>query len=278
MRLAFLISKQEVLKFNMAVLAQIQRQVVERQWFLTWPDTLSMLLHPLLKRAAGFLAILCVLAFMGELISGYAEYKDYITPETSSWFRISKDRSLGEYAGYILQELCIAFVLLAGIRLASPIHYVLAGFMQFICLDDAFQFHEQLGEILGARYFMDGNVLRAQDLGELTYFIIVMAIGGLALLVALLKSTRVQTSLFLMLLMPFVLAAGCAVGLDLLHASVPKSMRLLGGVVAAFEDTGELVAFSSFLLLATSQWMIIQHMSPRPLANRFPTGDLRQLD
>jgi hypothetical protein len=224
----------------------------------TWRDLFGTFGQSRLRWIAWTVAMATMFAVVGEVIAGVMELKGQISPNTASWFRVSKDWSLGEIAGYFELQIAAIFLFLAGWHLHSPLHLSFAAITEYLLIDDALELHERAGKVIGPRYFEGAERVRPQDYGELAYLIFVILTALLLLFFAYRVATLTQRRWCLLLVAPFVFIALASVGLDLVHALIPQDQRLLGGAVAVLEDGSELLGFGLLLLVAAAQWRSVR--------------------
>jgi hypothetical protein len=229
----------------------------------TWRKLFGTFGQSRLRWIAWAVVSVTILAVVGEVIAGMLELKGQISPETASWFRVSKDGSFGEIAGYFELQIAAIFLLLSGWYVYSPLHLSFAVLTEYLLLDDALELHERAGEVIGARYFETAERLRPQDYGELAYFAFVILAALLVLAASYRVATLTQRMWCFLLVVPFVFIALASVGLDLVHALMPPDQRLLSGAVGVVEDGSELLGFGLLLLIAAAQWRSVQHGLPR---------------
>ena len=234
----------------------VAQLAIQSWWFhpTAWRELASSL------RTLRWLALTVILIFLiavaAEAVAGLLELRETISPETAAWFRVSKDWSLFEIIGYAELLAAAVFLFLTAQILQSKLHYYLSALTTFLVLDDSLQLHERAGEKIGSQFFQATAALRAQDLGELSYFIVVILVALALLVWSIRVSTNHQRAQCFFLLLPLAFIAMSSTGLDLLHALVPKDNRLLGGAVAIVEDGSELLGFGILLLVAVAQWKL----------------------
>ena len=244
--------------WNQQILAERPNSqlAIQSWWFhpTAWRELLSSLRT--LRWLGLTVFLIAVLAVAAEAVAGLLELRETISPETAAWFRVSKDWSIGEMAGYIELLAAAVFLFLTAQALQSKLHYYFSALTAFLVLDDALQLHERVGEIIGDQFFHAVAGLRPQDLGELTYFACIILIALAMLVWSFMASTKPQRAQCLFLVLPMAFIAFSSTGLDLLHALVPEDNRLLGGVVAIVEDGSEILGFGILLLVAVAQWKL----------------------
>jgi hypothetical protein len=195
-----------------------------------------------------------LLAVFGEMMAGYLELKNVISHESAAQFRVSKDWSFGEMFGYVFLQTSVVWIFKTGRQIASMGHLYIAGLIQFMLFDDALQFHERAGVLLGGRFFARALSVRPQDFGELMYAAIVTLIALSGLIWTYRKTTVTERVLGFFLVVPIFMILFFAIGVDFIHALIPNSKRMLGGAVATIEDGSELGCYGLLLLMAAAQW------------------------
>jgi hypothetical protein len=195
-------------------------------------------------------------------------------------FSLEADNGLPEAFQYV-KQFWVALCMAAMFRRVREVVYV--GWMlvfTFLLLDDAFQFHERIGEWLGQRYALPVVFgLRPDDIGELLFAAIV---GGTAAVLIGFGIWRGDADARIvsrdMVILVVVLAA-LGVGLDLLHVITYFKAPLLAQFLLIVEDGGEMLIVSAMVAYMVNVlnhpgratldlWAIMRHFSsqraPRP--------------
>jgi hypothetical protein len=195
-------------------------------------------------------------------------------------FSLEADNGLPEAFQYV-KQFWVALCMAAMFRRVREMVYI--GWMlvfTFLLLDDAFQFHERIGEWLGQRYALPVVFgLRPDDIGELLFAAIV---GGAAAVLIGFGFWRGDADARIisrdMVILVVVLAA-LGVGLDLLHVITYFKAPLLAQFLLIVEDGGEMLAVSAMVAYMVNVlnhqgratldlWAIMRHFSsqrlPRP--------------
>jgi hypothetical protein len=151
---------------------------------------------------------------------------------------------LAEMYGYAHELLVFGILTDAALRLRNAVVWAWAALFLYVFVDDAFQVHEHAGRWLAGLLGLEASGgLRAQDLGELAFYVIVGVIA-LSALVTVERHTGGGIDSLTLLLVPIMAAyAFFAVGMDVLP----------GGDYSWAEDGGELACLS-FALVATAAW------------------------
>jgi hypothetical protein len=163
-------------------------------------------------------------------------------------FSLEADNGVPEAFQYVKQfwvALCMALMF----RRVRQVVYL--GWMivfTFLLLDDAFQFHEHIGQWLGEQYALPVAFgLRPDDIGELLFASVV---GGITTLLIGLGFWRGDADARIisrdMVIMVIVLA-GLGVGVDILHVITYFKAPLLAQFLLIFEDGGEMLVVSAMV-------------------------------
>jgi hypothetical protein len=150
----------------------------------------------------------------------------------------------------------------------------------FLLLDDAFQFHEQIGKWLGERYALPVAFgLRPDDIGELLFASVVG--GTTTLLIGFgywwgdADARIVSRDMVIMV----IVLAGLGVGVDILHVITYFKAPLLAQFLLIFEDGGEMLVVSAMVAYMVNVlnhqgratvdlWAIMRHFSSHRLRRR----------
>jgi hypothetical protein len=195
-------------------------------------------------------------------------------------FSLEADNGLPEAFQYVKQfwvALCMA-AMFRRVREMVYIGWTLV--VTFLLLDDAFQFHEQVGEWLGKQYGLPVAFgLRPDDIGELLF---AGFIGGIAALLIGFGYWRGNADARIvsrdMVLMMIVLA-GLGVGVDILHVITYFKAPLLAQLLLILEDGGEMLVVSAMVAYMVNVlnhqgratvdlWAIMRHFSSHRLRRR----------
>ena len=192
-------------------------------------------------------------------------------------FSLEADNGLPEAFQYV-KQFWVALCMAAMFRRTREVVYI--GWMlvfTFLLLDDAFQFHERIGEWLGQRYALPVVFgLRPDDIGELLFAAIVG--GAAAVLIGLCvwrgdADARIISRDMIILVL---ILAGLGVGLDLLHVITYFKAPLLAQFLLIVEDGGEMLAVSAMVAYMVNVlnhqgratldlWAIMRHFSSQRL-------------
>jgi hypothetical protein len=227
-----------------------------------WPDLRHAWPTPELRGLAFIAAMTFLAVIIIDIVAGMLKYKGLVAPDTAHFLRISEQGSLGEFCGYIAMEMAVIFVFLTAVSLQSVLHMLVAVLLQYVMLDDMLMVHETAGAAIAKRFITGPTAFPPDALGELMFGVFfctgVVAVSVLAAR----TSTPYLRSLCALLFAPIILLAFCAVGVDFLHAQVPRDAKYLDGVVALLEDGGELFSIFALMLVAAAQWIALPWLSP----------------
>jgi hypothetical protein len=215
--------------------------------------------------AVGIIA-LTLAAMACDLATGLLVYTGKMSEATAAWFRLSRDWSIWEMAGYCLWQASAVFAFLLARRIASPLHYAMAGLFQFLVAEDALQFHERAGVAIGAVLFPAMETVEAHgvsdikdnDYGELVYAAIVLGVIGICFYACLRRATARHIASAAILCAPLALVIGAAVGIDFVQQFIPLEQKLLRGGVATLENGIELLGTGLAFLAACGQWLAVK--------------------
>lgn len=164
-------------------------------------------------------------------------------------YSIENDQGYAEFYQAI-KEGWLALIMFMYARQRGDYRYVAwSAIFGYILLDDFLMLHERLGEVIVQTWQIgDAFGLRGQDFAELFIF----GIAGLLLLPPLAHSLYTGDRRFrqdsLLLICGFVIYAGFAVGVDMIHSFFLDSP--LAGFFGLVEDGGELVLITLILWVA----------------------------
>ena len=229
-----------------------------------WPDIKFTLPLPELRWLGFLSAILFLIIIITDVVAGMMKFKGYLSPEATRFYRISEQRSLGEFIGYVILQMAVIFIVAVAMRMKSSLHLLFAVLVQYLMLDDMFMLHEAAGDAVAKRFFTSEGLSHSVALGELIFGALfgVIILGGMKKAFA--ASTAYLRSLCVLLAIPLCMLALCAVGVDFLHALVPHDAKYLDGIVALLEDGGELFAMFALMLVAAAQWIALSWIAPLP--------------
>ncbi len=235
---------------------------LKQHFIVAWSDVQPGIQSLWFRSFAVGLILVTIAAMVCDMATGLLVNSGKMSEQTASWFRLSQDWSVWETIGYGYWQAAAVLTFIVARRIASPVHYFLAGLFQFLVADDALQFHERAGEAFGALLFAGAaeatspsiTDVAANDYGELVYAAIVVTIMLTGLVLCARNSTGHQAAMGVMLAMPLALVAAGAVGIDFLQQFIPVGQRVLRGGVATLENGIELLGASLVLLAASLQW------------------------
>jgi hypothetical protein len=163
-------------------------------------------------------------------------------------FSLEADNGLPEAFQYVKQfwvALCMA-AMFRRVRAVVYIGWTLV--VTFLLLDDAFQFHEQVGEWLGRQYSLPVAFgLRPDDIGELLF---AGFIGGITTLLIGFGYWRGNADARIVsrdMVLLMILLAGLGVGVDILHVITYFKAPLLAQFLLILEDGGEMLVVSAMV-------------------------------
>lgn len=203
-------------------------------------------------------AALIVIADVFVVLLHLAEVR--VGPLGPDWFpsarlRINQDRGLAEAWGYLQTGLAAVLLVVVYRRVHEPLSLAWAAVLCLVVLDDAFFFHERLGEWSAHRWDLPvTGGLRAIDVGELGAWAL-MGVGALAALLVAARATSPEGRRASLPLLGGMLAlVFFAIVFDMAHQAVGAGgARLLGVELdPAFrfvEALGELLAMTVILLV-----------------------------
>ena len=203
--------------------------------------TRMVLRSPLTRLAA----VLLLIDFAFIAIQIAAEASDYAFRGSFS-LGLEKEHGAAEIYGYAQSFGVAVLLLLAWRRWRNPVACFWAGLYLFVLLDDALLIHERAGSAIADFGVVSIASLRAQDVGELTFYAL---LGSLALTALLAVERRhppgPRPSTLTRLMLPVTgLLFTFAVVIDAAASTLPFE--------AALEDGGELIVLSLALLVSVA--------------------------
>lgn len=196
--------------------------------------------HPLVLIGAGLIAI--DLGFIAVQIA--VDATDY---GFNGAYRLSLETEMGvaQFYGWVKAGASAFLLYKAWRRFHSPTAGLWAGALAYLGMDDALRFHEKLGTFL-AETFTIGEVgpLRAQDVGELIAYVLIMTVAGAGLVLAERRDSGAMPTMLSSILVPVVAAfLFFAVVVDTLGGVLPQVLQI------AVEDGGELLMLSVIFVI-----------------------------
>jgi hypothetical protein len=196
------------------------------------------------------------LTFMAVNIVAVILHEAKLIAEVPELIRVAADWALPEIFGYLKWLVIIAALLWMTFRDMALTPLLWAAVFLLIFLDDAFQFHENVGEWLSSTYaFNDHIELSGNDIGEFEYF---LAAGAVVLILVALVVRNRGTAAYLMSKRYVFVLGGLAffgVGVDALHQMIAHLTSglpvwsMLKPAFALIEDGGEMIVGSVALAL-----------------------------
>lgn len=195
-------------------------------------------------------------------------------------FSLEADNGLPEAFQYVKQfwvALCMA-VMFRRVRALVYIGWTLV--VSFLLLDDAFQFHEQVGEWLGARYSLPGVFgLRPDDIGELLFAGFIGAVTVVLIGFGYWRGNADARIVSRDMVLLLVVLAGLGVGVDILHVISYFKAPLLAQFLLILEDGGEMLVVSAMVAYMVNVlkhqgratvdlWAIMRHFSRHRILRR----------
>ena len=172
-------------------------------------------------------------------------------------FFMAYDWSYGEIFKYSKELTVLIIFLMVGFNKKLWKYLFWSGVFLYIFLDDAFQIHERIGNVIaGALGFETLYGIRAQDFGELSVF---GSFGAFFFIIGIMVYLRLDgfhkkiwKNLFLLM----VLLVVCGIGFDILNelfddSAISIGMFRIGTLFGALEDFGEMVVLSFFVWYST---------------------------
>jgi hypothetical protein len=166
-------------------------------------------------------------------------------------FSLETDGGLAEFYQYMKQFWIVLCMATAFLQRRQAAYLCWAGLFGFLLVDDAVQFHEQAGRVLGQKLGLPAVLgLRPDDLGELLVAGIVAGALVAALAVTLWRergpALRISRDLFVLT----VALGACGVVLDMIHVIVYYRVPAVSTLLALLEDGGEMVIVSALTAYA----------------------------
>lgn len=195
-------------------------------------------------------------------------------------FSLEADNGLPEAFQYVKQfwvALCMA-VLFRRVRAMVYLGWTLV--VTFLLLDDAFQFHEQVGEWLGKEYSLPVAFgLRPDDIGELLFAGFIGAITTLLIGFGYWRGNADARIVSRDMVLMLIVLAGLGVGVDILHVITYFKAPLLAQFLLILEDGGEMLVVSAMVAYTVNVlkhqgratvdlWAIMRHFSRHRLFRR----------
>jgi hypothetical protein len=192
-------------------------------------------------------------------------------------FSLEADNGLPEAFQYV-KQFWVALCMAAMFRRVREVVYIgWALVFTFLLLDDAFQFHEHIGQWLGEQHALPVAFgLRPDDIGELLF---AGFIGGITAVLIGFGYWRGDANARIitrdMVIMVIVLA-GLGVGVDILHVITYFKAPLLAQFLLIVEDGGEMLVVSAMVAYMVNVlnhqgratvdlWAIMRHFSSQRL-------------
>lgn len=162
---------------------------------------------------------------------------------SSGLYSLSRDRGYAEFFQYTKELWVTALLLAIALKRRKALFAVLALVFFFLLVDDAFQFHEGVGQLLAGLFNLPAGLgLESKDIGELVVFAVgsVLIALAVAIFYFLADSGTRATTRYLIGLLLFFGAFGVVV--DLIHSMI--TYIHLARVVTIIEETGEMLVMS----------------------------------
>jgi hypothetical protein len=177
-------------------------------------------------------------------------------------YSIENDQGYAEFYQAIKQGWLALIMFLYALQSANLRYLAWSAIFCYILLDDFLMVHERVGEAIVETWQIEDQLgLRGQDIGELMVF----GVAGLLLLpllaVALYSGDQRFRRDSLLLIAGFVLYAGFAIGVDIVHIFFLETS--LSSFFGLLEDGGELMLVS-FLLWIGFLMLARQGLAPLP--------------
>ena len=205
-----------------------------------------------------------------DVLAGLLKQFDIVAAENLLVFRLAEQNSIAEFVGFESLQMAAIFCLVVAWQLHSNLHFALSTVLEYLILDDMYGLHETAGFNLGVLFSGTASSAFAESIGELAYGLTACTIIGLLFWSFYRRSAEQQRSFFAVLLAPFVLLGICAVGVDFIHAMIPRSEKYLGALLVLIEDGGELLAIYLLMLVAAAQWLALAKPTSRRTALQQP--------
>ena len=222
-----------------------------------WPDVRPAIKTPEFRWLALIGMMLLPLLLGVDVLAGLLKQFQIFPADQLLVFRLAEQNSVAEFVGFETLQMAAIFCLLIAWRLQSSLHFALATVLEYLILDDMYGLHELAGFNLSLLLTGTTSPNFTESIGELAYGLVACTIIGLLFWSYYRRSAVQLRSLFGMLLVPFVLLGICAVGVDFIHAIVPRSEKYLSAMLVLIEDGGELLAIYLLMLVAAAQWLAL---------------------
>lgn len=163
-------------------------------------------------------------------------------------FSLEADNGLPEAFQYV-KQFWVALCMGAMFRRVRQVVYIgWALVFTFLLLDDAFQFHEHIGQWLGQQYELPVAFgLRPDDIGELLFAALVGGITTLLIGFGLWRGDADARIISRDIIIMVIVLAGLGVGVDILHVITYFKAPLLAQFLLIFEDGGEMLVVSAIV-------------------------------
>jgi len=161
----------------------------------------------------------------------------------SSLYLLTRDRGYAEFFQYT-KELWIAVLfLILGIKRKQGIFYVFSLLFLYLLIDDSFEIHEKLGQIIAETFnFQPWFGLRAVDFGELIVYAVYGLLFFTALILFFILSDQLGRQIAVYMAIFFVLLAFFVVVMDMVAVMVDH--RGTAWVLEIIEEGGEMLVIS----------------------------------
>jgi hypothetical protein len=163
-------------------------------------------------------------------------------------FSLEADNGLPEAFQYV-KQFWVALCMAAMFRRVRQVVYIgWALVFTFLLLDDAFQFHEQIGDWLGQRYRLPVAFgLRPDDIGELLFAAVVGGTTAVLIGFGFWRGDADARIISRDMVIMVVVLAGLGVGVDILHVITYFKAPLLAQFLLIIEDGGEMLVVSAMV-------------------------------
>ncbi len=199
------------------------------------------------KKSFKFLYLLLIADLMFIIFHiGHLLTTDKVTlaAQNHSPFALGKDLGLAESFMYVQEYWTVLLFLVLAFQKRKIIFLGWSLLFLFIMFDDIFQLHEHAGYTISAWLeLLPVSFLRANDLGELVFYILVGMVFLLLLVVPYLLTDRETRQLSNQFLVLMGLLIFCGVVLDMFQLMFVKQ-KVMFDIVGILEDGGELVVIS----------------------------------
>jgi hypothetical protein len=148
-----------------------------------------------------------------------------------------------------VKQFWVALCMAAMFRRVREVVYI--GWMlvfTFLLLDDAFQFHEHIGQWLGEQYALPVAFgLRPDDIGELLFAGFIGGITTLLIGFGIWRGSADARIISRDMVIMVIVLAGLGVGVDILHVISYFNAPLLAQFLLIVEDGGEMLVVSAMV-------------------------------